>query len=306
MLLLLSPPLFAAACDSKTENAMRELEAWLKKDPRAMARQAIQDNHVLLLALAGYSITTPGIDRIRCNIASLPLYIMPGTSDVMCNSEHHPLIRDAALFAEQYNATLHTELEARSRLTCTGNNASHVSPPRWPVDQALENTAQNAPGWPLRIGELSVVWNTTSLHDVMTAIGSGEIDTQGDAAESLSWLCYTLSDTTPAQRLWLTSSEMGGGAVIDGFAALETQAPAEPLCPRLPRRFLPVRLANGLWLGAAAAQVRKVLGEEKVPGQLQLYVHTQDSGDQLVRAMMAVATKHARLTAMHLNYSTSD
>lgn len=90
MLLLLSPPLFAAACDSKTENAMRELEAWLKKDPRAMARQAIQDNHVLLLALAGYSITTPGIDRTCCNIASLPLYIMPGTSDVMCNSEHHP------------------------------------------------------------------------------------------------------------------------------------------------------------------------------------------------------------------------
>ncbi len=306
ILLLLSLPVFAATCDSKTENDIRELNGWLKKDPITTAHQAIQDNHVVLLAIAGYSITTPGIDRTRCDIAQLPLYIMPGTSDVMCNSEHHQLIRDAASFAEKYNAALQTELEKRSRLTCAGNNTSRVTPPHWPVDPPLENTVQKAPIWPLRIGELSVVWDTTSLNEVMSAIGSGALATQGDAAESLSWLCYTISDTTPAQRLWLTSSEMGGGAVIDGFSAIETDAQAEPLCPRLPQRFLPVRLANGLWIGTSTVQVGKALGEATLPGRVQRYVHTQHRGDQLVRAMVTVATENARLTAIHLNYSTSD
>ena len=64
----------------------------------------------------------------------------------------------------------------------------------------------------------------SSLADIRQAIGVGVSQRQGKGTDSLDWLCYTVSDAAPMQRLWLTSSELARGHID---AVVATDLPAE-------------------------------------------------------------------------------
>lgn len=71
-----------------------------------------------------------------------------------------------------------------------------------------------------QVGNLTVVFEVTTLSDVMTELG-GTIQHAGDASESIYWLCYTL----PASRFWIVShGEMGG----ENYGVTEIAVDADP------------------------------------------------------------------------------
>src|SRR4051812_7204967 len=108
-------------------------------------------------------------------------------------------------------------------LACAGAHAAAqaVAPPPWPSTRGDPPALASDPVRPLRLGALRVTLYASTLADVQRTIGAGEITRHGKGTEALDWLCYTVPDTEPAQRLWLTSSELAGGSKIDGVAAIE-------------------------------------------------------------------------------------
>lgn len=136
-----------------------------------------------------------------------------------------------------------------------------VAPPAWPALKESPVTLAADTVRPLLMGALRVTLDGSTLADTRQAIGAGVSQRQGQGTDALDWLCYTVSDATPAQRLWLTSSELSRGRIDAVVAAdLPPGAAASPQCPDLPARFKPVRFDNGLWLGGVSAELRKALG----------------------------------------------
>ena len=125
MMLLVSLPASSVACDISAENKISQLKELLTKDPIVLANNALKNNQVMFFGVAGYSVTIPGIDTEKCNIEKFPVYIIPGTSDVMCSNEHRQLILDAKSLAEKYNSAIRVGLEKQSRLKCSGDKASN-------------------------------------------------------------------------------------------------------------------------------------------------------------------------------------
>ena len=75
------------------------------------------------------------------------------------------------------------------------------------------------------MGALRVTLDGSTLADTRQAIGAGVSQRQGKGTDALDWLCYTVSDTAPMQRLWLTSSELSRGR-IDAVVATDLPAGA--------------------------------------------------------------------------------
>jgi hypothetical protein len=149
-------------------------------------------------------------------------------------------------------------------LACAGAQcaAQSVAPPPWPGTRGDPPALAADPVRPLKLGTLRVTLYASTLEDVQRAIGAGATTRHGKGTEALDWLCYTLSDAEPAQRVWLTSSELARGLKIDGVTAIELPAgeSARPSCPELPAKFRPVRFEDGLWLGALGAEQRRAMG----------------------------------------------
>ena len=104
----------------------------------------------------------------------------------------------------------------------------------------------------MHMGGFVIVWETTRLADVLNAIGVGTVQHGGDAGDSTYWICYASGGTRP-QRIWLISDgEMGGfeHAISQVIAEEQSDGATSQDCPQIPRAFLPVKLSNGLWLGA--------------------------------------------------------
>jgi hypothetical protein len=100
------------------------------------------------------------------------------------------------------------------------------------------------------MGRLTVSFEKTPLREVMRNAG-GVIAHQGDAGESVYWLCYTIVEKKHSERLSLTASgEMGGPdqTVSSVVAEMVTDQPTAD-CPALAATFRPVHLSNGIWLG---------------------------------------------------------
>ncbi len=110
---------------------------------------------------------------------------------------------------------------------------------------------QAKPSTGLWMGNLHIVLEQTTLSEVNKAVEAGAISSQGDAGNSISWLCYTnLSSPTP-ERIWIsTHNEMGGPErrVMGVTAQLQLVGLATADCPALPPALTPVRIDNGLWL----------------------------------------------------------
>ena len=162
------------------------------------------------------------------------------------------------------------------------------------------------PVMPLHLGALVVVLGKTTLADVQHAAGVGEVRHHGDASDSLHWLCYSLPATN--DRVWLTSSEMGGGTVIDGVLALRDGDGLSRLaaCPALPAALASLRFGDGFALGATPDQARRAFGKPRPAGENWHYIHDGSDGDFEVTAEASVHFTDGRVTGVRMGQVTSN
>ena len=130
-------------------------------------------------------------------------------------------------------------------------------------EQNWKSTLPVPPSSGVQFGTLRVNFEKTTLGDVQTVVGEGTIEHQGDAGDSVYWLCYTVASSSRAERIWIVSSgEMGGAdhEVTGVSAQLSDVRHSTASCPALPGRFLPASIDHHLWLLSSARDVEKALG----------------------------------------------
>lgn len=147
--------------------------------------------------------------------------------------------------------------------------AQITAPPRAPYASFEQVTfADGLNLYGMRMGSLSIILGRTTLREVQTAIGVGDVASSGDGG---AWLCYTIPSS---QRLWLTSSEMSSGEFVTGVrATANAAARADAQCPALPAAFARVSLDPDLWLGASLAQVERRYGAAEAHDNWRYYTH---------------------------------
>ena len=182
-----------------------------------------------------------------------------------------------------------------------------VPPPAWPATKDSPVTLATDPVRPLVMGSLRITLDGTTLADTRTAIGAGQAQRQGKGTDALDWLCYTVSDSAPRQRLWLTSSELSRGR-IDAVVAtdLPEGAAASPQCPDLPAKFKPVRFDDGLWLGGMSAELRKALGIPAKVGPHFSSLFQGQSGNLSMVSSTEIEFRAGRAVALHVAHSSQN
>ena len=182
-----------------------------------------------------------------------------------------------------------------------------MPPPAWPSIKDSPVTLAADPVRPLLLGAQRVTLDGSSLADVRKAIGAGVSQRQGKGTDSLDWLCYTVSDTAPMQRLWLTSSELSRGRIDAVVAAdLPAGSAATTQCPDLPPKFKPVRFDDGLWLGGVSPELRKTLGipSKPVPNFSSLF--QGQSGSLQMVSSTVIEFRGSRAVSLHVAHSTQN
>jgi len=182
-----------------------------------------------------------------------------------------------------------------------------VPPPAWPAGQEAPVALAADPVRPLMLGALRVTLDGSTLADVRQAIGAGASQRQGKGTDALDWLCYTVADAAPPQRLWLTSSELSRGRIDAVVAAeLPAGAAAAPQCPELPPRFRPVRFDDGLWLGGLSAELRKALGVPPRPGASFSSLYQKQVGNLQMVSSTVIEFRGTRAVSLHVAHSTQN
>ena len=142
--------------------------------------------------------------------------------------------------------------------------AANTPPPLAPFNAiSWKPTSTTKLSTGIKMGSFEVKWEETTLASVLDAAGLGAIQHQGDAGESVYWLCYTIEGPN-SHRLWVMAhGEMGGPehAVTNITAEALKGAKAEKDCPALPAKLQPVALSQGLWVGASETNAQKALGK---------------------------------------------
>ena len=128
-----------------------------------------------------------------------------------------------------------------------------------------------------RFLDLKVVLEETKLGDVQARLG-GEIGHEGDAGDSLSWLCYGGKDSNGAWVLWLKSGEMDAGTVgAFQWRRVNSGAEFDKRCQILPEKNTGIKLPVALSIGSSEAKLLEVLGNPTIrKGNKLLYVHEHD------------------------------
>ncbi len=182
-----------------------------------------------------------------------------------------------------------------------------VAPPPWPVAKDPAVTPAADPVRPLLMGTLRVTLDGSTLAGTLQAIGVGASQRQGKGTDALDWLCYTVSGTAPAQRLWLTSSELSRGR-IDAVVATDLPAGAAPTaqCPDLPARFKPVRFDDGLWLGGMSAELRKALGVPPRSGPVFSSLFQGQTGNLAMVSSTVLVFSAGRVESLHVAHSSQN
>ena len=134
-------------------------------------------------------------------------------------------------------------------------------PPKDPLGDAISwpQISKRPPATDLVMGKLEVQLEITTLGDISAAAGRGAVSHQGDAGDSVYWLCYTL----PHQRVWILSNgEMGGPehAVTEIDAEKINASASTKDCPDLPQSLEPISFHGGIWLGSDLTRVSRALG----------------------------------------------
>jgi hypothetical protein len=189
-------------------------------------------------------------------------------------------------------------------------------PPRTPFDAITwDATLKAEPSLGVRMGSFYVRLEKTTLDDVRRVASVGDIAHQGDAGESVYWLCYTNVGPTPPERIWIMAhGEMGGDEhfVTNISAEVVPSAKATTDCPTLPAKLTPVSLDQDIWLRSLVGDVLTKLGQPsyekeawrsfnyrgKVPGDCE------NEGLDLLSSLL-VRVKSGQVTSLYLNRVTS-
>jgi hypothetical protein len=181
------------------------------------------------------------------------------------------------------------------------------APPPWPASKDSPFVLAADPVRPLLLGPLRVTLDGSTLAATRLAIGIGASQRQGGGTDALDWLCYTLSDAAPAQRLWLTSSELSRGRIDAVVAAdLPGGAAATAQCPELPPRFRPVRFDDGLWLGGLSGELRRALGIPARGGPHFSSLFQGQSGNLTMVSSTVIEFRGARAVTLHVAHSSQN
>jgi hypothetical protein len=183
---------------------------------------------------------------------------------------------------------------------------------KMPTIDNLKPTLTTPPTSTVLLGSLKLEFERTTLTEIRKAVGVGEIGHRGDAGDSEYWLCYSISSRRRAERIWISSGELGGDEhVMDGFYVEPIQGTNKALrqCPALPVRFRPVSLENSLWLGANTAQLQARFGEPsaRIDGWL-LYAYLgkvpANGLDQI--ATLSVRVSGGKVTGLSMRQVSTD
>jgi hypothetical protein len=142
---------------------------------------------------------------------------------------------------------------------------------------------------------------------VIEALGPAPIGQHGDAGEAETWVCYTLAK--PYARLWLTSSELGGGIYVDGLVAKQISPEAVvPLeCPQLDANYASISVDNDIWLGEPVEEVATRLGPpNKAPGSLLYYAYQGKDGDFDVTSELVLRVHAGHITELHAAHTETN
>ena len=184
---------------------------------------------------------------------------------------------------------------------------SPAAPPPWPVSKDSPATLATDPVRPLLMGALRVTLDGSTLADTRLAIGAGVSQRLGKGTDALDWLCYTLSDAAPAQRLWLTSSELSRGRIDAVVAAdLPPAAAGSAQCPELPAKFKPVRFDDGLWLGGTSPELRKSLGIPPRAGPIFSSLFQGQTGNLAMVSSTVLELRGGRVESLHVAHSSQN
>jgi hypothetical protein len=137
------------------------------------------------------------------------------------------------------------------------------NPPLTPPSKMDPGGRLASPFSGVTLGGLHIYFEKTFLSDVYQSTLTGKIYHFGDPNKGTYWVCFTVNQTQPAQRVWILSDGETGGSehTITGISAkfIETGKPPRD-CPLLPADFLPISLDNDVWLGNSKEDVRSVIG----------------------------------------------
>lgn len=95
------------AVESKSD-VIKRLQWVAKADPISDAKKAIESSNLVLLGIAGYTWTIPGVDESKKfeYRKKYGLRILEGTDDVILGNEHMRLRELATEYAKKYNLYL--------------------------------------------------------------------------------------------------------------------------------------------------------------------------------------------------------
>jgi hypothetical protein len=181
-----------------------------------------------------------------------------------------------------------------------------VAPPAWPAVKDSVSLAAD-PVRPLMLGALRVTLDGSTLAATRAAIGAGVLQRQGKGTDALDWLCYSVPDSVPRQRLWLTSSELSRGRIDAVVAAdLPDGAAPSPQCPDLPARFRPVRFDDGMWLGGMSAELRKARAIPARNGPRFSSLFQGQAGDLAMVSSTVIEFSGGRVVSLHVAHSSQN
>jgi hypothetical protein len=150
-------------------------------------------------------------------------------------------------------------------------------PPRILKSEALpKGTVSRLMVKALRIADLNIELEETSMNQVQKRFG-GTFGTQGDAGDSLQWLCLSGLDAAGRFVLWLKSGEMDAGTVGSfQLRRVPNEARFDARCGTLSEADK-VKLPLPLYPGMSQSELFEALGQPTVRnGNTLLYVHEHD------------------------------
>jgi hypothetical protein len=182
-----------------------------------------------------------------------------------------------------------------------------VAPPTVPSLASLKEIRIGVqPATGVSLGAVNLTFESSTFGDA-SELGPAPVGHKGDASESVMWVCYTLPQEM--QRLWLTSSELGGRTYIDGLVAevIPGGTPTPDDCPELPKRFRHIHMDHGVWLGTPIGALKRQFGQPtNIHNGTLEFTYSGKSGEYDVESTLIVRLIGNRVVALHASHSTTN
>jgi len=129
----------------------------------------------------------------------------------------------------------------------------------------------------LQISNLDIVLEDTDMKDAQARFG-GTLGDEGDAGDSLEWLCLSGVDSAGQWVLWLESGEIDADSISSfQWRRVPSGTAFDKRCAALSRADSRVTLPVALTLGIPETEVLRVLGKPTArQGETLLYVHEHE------------------------------